>query len=100
AAGKDASWSGVAAYAKYDVNEWMSLASRTEFMSDRQGVRVTSGTNQDLWETTFTLELKPYKELITRLEYRHDESSSNIFTDNQASVDSQDTIGLQVIYPF
>lgn len=100
AAGKDANWSGVAAYAKYDVNDWMSLVSRTEFMSDPQGVRVVSGTNQDLWETTFTLELRPYKELITRLEYRHDESSSKIFTDNQASVDSQDTIGLQVIYPF
>lgn len=100
AAGKDANWSGVAAYAKYDVNDWMSLASRTEFMSDRQGVRVVSGTNQDLWEATFTLELKPYKELITRLEYRHDEASSSIFTDNQASVDTQDTIGLQVIYPF
>lgn len=100
AAGKDASWSGVAAYAKYDVNDWMSLVSRTEFMSDRQGVRVVSGTNQDLWETTFTLELRPYKELITRLEYRHDESSSKIFTDNKASVDRQDTIGLQLIYPF
>ena len=100
AAGKDGSWSGVAAYAKYDVNGWMSLINRTEFFSDRQGLRVVSGTNQDLWETTFTLELKPYKDLITRLEYRHDGSSSKIFTANQKSADTQDTIGLEAIYLF
>ena len=100
AVNKDASWSGVAVYAKYDVNSWMSLVNRTEFMSDRQGVRVVSGTTQDLWETTFTLELKPYKDLLTRLEYRHDGASSKIFTANQKSADTQDTIGLEAIYLF
>jgi len=98
--GKNGDWSGVAAYAKYDVNSWMSLVNRTEFFSDRQGLRVVSGTMQDLWETTFTLELRPYKDLITRLEYRHDGSSSKIFTDNQKSADNQDTIGLEAIYLF
>lgn len=97
---KDASWSGVAAYAKYEVNSWLSLVNRTEFMSDRQGARIVSGTNQDLWETTFTLELKPYKDLITRLEFRHDKASSKIFSNNQKSVDTQDTIGLEAIYLF
>ncbi len=100
AAGKDGSWSGVAGYLRYDPISWMSLISRTEFMSDRQGLRIVSGTNQDVWEQTLTLELRPYKDLITRLEYRHDESSSKIFTDNQKSVDSQDTIGLEAIYTF
>lgn len=100
ARGKDGSWSGVAGYLRYDVNDWMSLISRTEFFSDRQGLRVVSGTAQDLWEQTLTLELRPYKDFITRLEYRHDESSSKIFTDNQKSVDNQDTIGLEMIYLF
>lgn len=100
AAGKNGSWSGVAAYLKYDCQSWMSLISRTEFFSDRQGLRVTPGTIQDLWETSLTLEVRPYKDLITRLEYRRDESSSNIFTRNQKSIDHQDTLGLEAIYIF
>ena len=100
AAGKDGAWSGVAGYLRYDPNSWMSLISRTEFFSDRQGLRVVSGTREDLWEQTLTLELRPYKDLITRLEYRHDESSSKIFTSNQKSVDHQDTLGLEAIYSF
>lgn len=99
-AGKDGSWSGVAGYLRYDAAGWMSLISRTEFFSDRQGLRVTSGTMQDLWETTLTLELRPYKDLIARLEYRRDESSSPIFSRNQKSIDHQDTIGLEAIYTF
>lgn len=99
-ADKDGSWSGVAGYIKYDPYGWMSLISRTEFFSDRQGLRVVSGTQQDLWETTFTLEVRPYKDLITRLEYRRDESSSNIFSRNQKSIDHQDTLGLEAIYLF
>ena len=100
AAGKDGSWSGVAGYLRYDPLSWMSLISRTEFMSDRQGLRIVSGTSQDAWEQTLTLELRPYKDLITRLEYRHHESSSDIFTNNQKSVGKQDTIGLEAIYVF
>ena len=100
AAGKDGSWSGVAGYLRYDPLSWMSLISRTEFMSDRQGLRIVSGTMQDIWEQTLTLELRPYKDLITRLEYRHDESSSPIFTDNQSATSHQDTIGLEMIYAF
>lgn len=99
-AGKDGYWSGVATYLRYDPLSWLSLISRTEFMSDRQGLRIVSGTNQDIWEQTLTLELKPYKDLITRLEYRHDQSSSPAFTDNQKATSHQDTIGLEMIYSF
>lgn len=100
-AGKDGAWSGVAGYLKYDATDKISLASRTEFFSDRQGLRVTSATAQDLWETTLTFELRPYKNLITRLEYRHDGSSSNIFSRNTSEITGrQDTIGLEAIYAF
>ena len=98
--GKGGAWSGIAGYLKYDVCEKLSLISRTEFFSDRKGLRVTSGTSQDLWETTFTFDFRPYKDIITRLEYRHDGSSANIFTSNQKSVDHQDTLGLEAIYAF
>ncbi|MEK6564981.1 MAG: porin [Candidatus Omnitrophota bacterium] len=101
-AGKDAEWSGVAAYLKYDLSEKISLVNRTEFFSDPQGLRLTAGNPQDIWETTFTFEVRPYKNLITRLEYRYDESSSNIFSPHTPpkSGDHQDTIALQAIYSF
>ncbi|MFA4843072.1 MAG: outer membrane beta-barrel protein, partial [Candidatus Omnitrophota bacterium] len=100
AAGKDGDWSGVAAYLRYDPKDWLSLISRTEFMSDRQGLRIVSGTTQDVWEQTLTLEVRPYKDLITRLEYRHDQATSPIYTDNQKASSHQDTIGLEAIYTF
>ena len=101
-AGKDAAWSGVAAYLKYDLSDKISLVNRTEFFSDPQGLRLTAGDPQDIWETTFTFEVRPYKNLITRLEYRYDESSSNIFSPHTPpkSGDHQDTIALQAIYAF
>lgn len=99
-AGKDGAWSGVAAYLKYEANNWLSFISRTEFFSDRQGLRVVAGTMQDLWETTFTIDVRPYKDLITRLEYRHDGASSNVFSRNQKVRDRQDTLGLEMIYSF
>ena len=101
-AGKDASWSGIAAYLKYDLSDKISLVNRTEFFSDPQGLRLTAGNPQDIWETTFTFELRPYKDLITRLEYRYDESSSNIFSPHTPpkSGDHQDTIALEAIYLF
>ncbi len=98
--GKDASWSGIAGYIRYDANERLSLINRTEFMSDRKGARIISGTEQDIWETTSTLELKPYKDLITRLEYRYDQSSDKIYTTNQKATDHQDTVGLEAVYLF
>lgn len=98
--GKNGSWSGVAGYLRYDANDRMSLISRTEFMSDRQGLRIVTGTAQDVWEQTLTLELRPYKDLITRFEYRHDESSFPIYTDNQKAISHQDTVGLEMIYSF
>ena len=101
-AGKDGEWSGIAGYLKYDLNDKISLVSRTEFFSDPQGLRLTAGNPQDIWETTFTFEVRPYKNFITRLEYRYDESSSNIFSPHTPpkSSDHQDTISLEAIYSF
>ena len=45
-AGKDASWSGIAAYLKYDLSDKISLVNRTEFFSDPQGLRLTAGNPQ------------------------------------------------------
>lgn len=98
--GKAAAWSGVAGYARYDINDRWSISNRTEYFSDPNGVRVTSGTPADYWENTLTLELRAYKDLITRLEYRYDHSTSDIYTVGSKAVNYQNTIGVEAIYAF
>jgi len=98
--GKNGTWAGVAGYIRYDVNDWLSFANRTEYFSDPDGLRVTSGTGQDLWENTITAELRPFKNIITRLEYRYDSSSKDIFTKNGETSDHQNTIAAEAIYMF
>jgi hypothetical protein len=98
--GKAATWSGVAAYARYDFNDKWSFSNRTEYFSDPNGVRVISGTPADYWENTSTLELRPYRDLITRLEYRYDHATSDVYTISTKAVDHQSTIGLEAIYVF
>lgn len=93
-------WAGVAGYARYDVNNWLSFSNRTEYFTDPYGLRVTSGTGQDLWENTLTAEVRPFKNLITRLEYRYDASSKDIFSENGLTSKSQNTIAAEAIYLF
>lgn len=93
-------WTGVAGYIRYDINKWLSLANRAEYFNDPKGLRVVSGTPQSLWENTCTLEIRPFKNLITRLEYRFDRSSEDIFSKHEKVADYQSTIGVQAIYLF
>ncbi|MFA5272133.1 MAG: porin [Candidatus Omnitrophota bacterium] len=104
--GKDSGdWFGVAGYVRYDVNNWLSFSNRTEYFSDPDGLRNVGGLStalgQDVWENTLTMELRPFKNIITRLEYRYDQSSENIFTKNDAeAAGHQSTIGFETIYAF
>jgi hypothetical protein len=100
ALGKNGNWAGVAGYIRYDVNKWLSFSNRTEYFSDPDGLRVASGTGQDLWENTITAEIRPFKNLITRLEYRYDASSKDIFSKNGLTADCQNTIAVEAIYVF
>jgi len=98
--GKNGTWAGVAGYIRYDVNKWLSFSNRTEYFSDPDGLRVVSGIGQDLWENTITAEIRPFKNLITRLEYRYDASSKDIFSENGLTADYQNTIAVEAIYVF
>lgn len=100
ALGKNGYWAGVAGYARYDFNKWFSVSDRVEYFADPKGLRVTSGIGQDLWENTFTFEVRPFNNLITRLEYRYDASSKNIFSKNELPIDYQSTIAAEAIYVF
>ena len=48
---------------------------------------------------TYTADIKVYKNLLTRLEYRHDNADSKGAFDG-ATAQNQDTIGASLIYLF
>ena len=105
--GKDAAWDGVAAYAKYSILEWWSIAGRTEYFHDRDGVRTGSLTNAampisdlDLWEFTFTNEFQIFKNMLARLEYRYDKASGQVFSKDKETANYQNTISTEFIAKF
>jgi len=81
--GHSATWQGAAGYLVYDFTPSIETATRAEFFDDQDGAR-TNGEAQTLWEITQTLSYKipEVTGLIARLEYRHDNSSQNSFTNN------------------
>jgi Putative beta-barrel porin-2, OmpL-like. bbp2 len=109
--GHSASWQGLAQYLVYDWTPSLESATRAEFFQDKDGAR-TNGTGQTLWEITQTLSYKvpEVTGLLARLEYRHDNSSENVFTNNnrltppltgvQHLWHGQDTLGANLIYAF
>ncbi len=102
---KNASWSGVAGYAKYDILDWWSLAARGEFFNDMNGVRTgmlasNGNTNIKLCEGTLTSEFRIFKDLITRLEYRYDKANEAVFYKNKEYSNHQNTISAEAIYKF
>jgi len=97
---KNGTWSGVAGYARYDFNDQWSFSDRLEYFADPRGLRIPGGVSQDVWEDTPTLEFRPYKSLITRLEYRYDHSTDKTFAVGSKAVAYQNTFSLEAIYVF
>ncbi|MGA9724982.1 MAG: outer membrane beta-barrel protein, partial [Candidatus Binatus sp.] len=83
--GHSATWQGAAGYVVYDWTPSVELATRAEFFDDMDGARTGFDQAQTLWEITQTLSYKipNVTGLIARLEYRHDNSSQNVFTNNE-----------------
>lgn len=102
--GNSANWFGHAGYARIDINDQWSISGRGEYFNDEDGFRVVSGTPNDYWEWTGTLEYRPWKNLITRLEYRYDGADHSVFPDKslpaQVLKDNQSTIAAEAIYVF
>lgn len=98
--GGHATWGGVAASAKYQVNKKFALTGRGEFFKDAEGF--STGAAQDLGEFTGTGEYKINNMLITRLEARRDISSIRFF--NKGAVPSSEygqttlTLGVMVVF--
>jgi hypothetical protein len=94
-----AKWSGVAAYATYQLSGMWRLAVRGEHFDDKDGYR--TGVIQKWKEGTVTLAYLPSKSMELRGEVRTDHSNVASFmkTDGSASK-SQNSFGLQALYKF
>jgi hypothetical protein len=99
-------WYGAAGYIVYKFTDDLSLAFRSEFFDDSDGVRLNSdqlapGEGSTTWEVTPTVAYQLTNGLLWRAEYRHDESDKKIFnTSSNNFVRGQDTIATELIYAF
>ena len=118
----NARWNGVAGYVIHDFNRQWGMRFRAEIFEDAGGLVSCGGTTdyqpkanvcfgasstssappvaQTFWEVTSTLQYKPLKSLITRLEYRYDKSNQNVFQIGSRATSYQPTLSLEVIYLF
>lgn len=97
--GDDASWMGLAFYAKWQINEPWAVAARFSLLDDSDAFR-TNGEDKQLSEITLTVEYRITKDTIARLEFRHDMSDEDVFLDHQSADDSQSTLGVEFILVF
>ena len=89
----DQTWQGVAAYLKYQANDWFAVVPRYEFVNDGCTVTIQpvagepaptcagfmTGTNQHVQEFTLTAEFKHKDGVVMRIEYRGDFAQNDFF---------------------
>jgi len=101
--------SGIAVYGKYQVNDWFATVLRVEYWSDDNAlvapglgpiVASDSGTGSRIIEFTLTEEFKVAKQLIFRVEFRHDDSNNHNFVRNGKAARGDNTLGFEAIMPF
>jgi putative OmpL-like beta-barrel porin-2 len=95
------------------------FALRGEYFNDPEGARTVPGTSvptgtavaipggKQFWEITPTLQVKPFYKykpfdnFIVRLEYRHDQSNTAVFQENNGDLrKGQDTAAAEFMYYF
>jgi hypothetical protein len=100
-------WWGASAYAKYQFNDWFSLASRGEYFGGDNIAKVsTTGTNTQgglsWWEYTITAGFNVIDNVLIRAEYRLDWGTniSGSFNQSQNSAGPCHYAGAEVVYSF
>jgi hypothetical protein len=97
--GENASWSGIAGYARLGISDAFAFCLRAEYFNDADGAR--TGTVQKLKEVTVTPEYKVSSHLIFRGDLRVDWSDADVFSKKGgAFTGNQPTILLNGIYLF
>jgi hypothetical protein len=59
-----------------------------------------AGNGLTAWETTWTLQWKPFPALQTRVEYRYDHADHNVYLYGTKAVNNSNTLGFSVAYMF
>jgi len=100
-------WWGASAYAKYQFNDWFSLASRGEYFGGDNIAKVsTTRTNTQgglsWWEYTITAGFNVIDNVLIRAEYRLDWGTniSGSFNQSQNSAGPCHYAGAEVVYSF
>lgn len=83
-------WYGAALYAKYQFTKLFSLAGRSEYYYDKNGIKSIGG---DSYSFTLTAGFDIWENLLTRVEYRADYGTA--FTG-----DFQNEVALNLVYSF
>ena len=105
-------WFGAGAYAKYQFNDWFSLASRGEYLGGNNPEKLynTVQPNTDtlaLWEYTISAGFNVIDNLLIRAEYRLDWGNSSVNNFNTGGAGAANTssgpahyAGAEVVYSF
>jgi hypothetical protein len=94
-------WWGAGGYARYELAPWLAASVRAEELVDPDGF--LTGTRQRVAEVTATMEVKEQfsrASVVTRLEYRRDQSDARVFETATAHATNQDTVTLGVMLFF
>src|SRR5262249_34865337 len=91
----DATWDGLALYARVDATERFALPARGEWFTDLEGAR--TGTAQTLVEGTLTPTVKVSDNFILRGDLRVDRSDHTVFATSDAMSHHQVTIAINAI---
>jgi hypothetical protein len=95
----DVSWSGIAAYVKYQATPSWALVGRLEYLDDADGGFMTIG--QKARTLTITSDHLIAGALRMRLEYRGDFTDDPFFTDDHGKLkDSQHAVVVGLVYVF
>ena len=100
--GGTAYWYGIAGYAGYKLNDYVTLNARAEWFRDEEGVRI--GIAGNYYELTLGATIHPFphdrwgKNLLVRPEIRGDWSNNDVYNDGDNS--SMYTAAIDVIYLF
>lgn len=93
-------YTGVAGFVKYAFSPKAAVAARYEYLNDHDGLATFTGIPQHLQEFTATVERKFATHLISRLEYRHDNSNQTYFQYGATpfAVKGQDTVKVGLVF--
>ncbi|HUN71361.1 MAG TPA: outer membrane beta-barrel protein [Steroidobacteraceae bacterium] len=97
-------WDGVAAYVNYQINSQWRVSLRGEYLDDKDGTTLVTGTAQSLKEGTLTFGYDPVASFELRLEGRYDTSGEPTFLHTTTPAVSysgnQSEIAVQGVYKF